>query len=94
MNVTGRAERGVSTTYTMTVGSEAASASAMTAPDADHVKISIWPGVSMRTCAGGVSEATRFSTSASTWSNLVAKRLRAVRMPPFGPSWYCFMTPL
>ncbi len=28
----------------------------------------------------------------STWSNLVANRLRLVTMPPLGPSWYCFMT--
>ena len=32
--------------YTTTVAKEDASASVIIAPDADHVKTSIWPGVS------------------------------------------------
>ena len=42
----------------------------------------------------GVEERThstvgaRFSTRPMTWSNLVTKRLSAVRMPPFGPKLY------
>ena len=27
-----------------------------------------------------------------TCSKRVAKKFSAVRMPPLGPSWYCFMT--
>lgn len=50
MKVTGLRVRGVSTTYTSTVGSVAASMSVMMVPDADHVKTSIWPGVSMKMC--------------------------------------------
>jgi hypothetical protein len=38
----------VSITYATTVGSDDAMASVMIAPEADHVKISIWPGVSTR----------------------------------------------
>ena len=30
----------------------------------------------------------RFSTRSRTWSNLVVKRLRAVRIPPLGPRLY------
>ena len=56
----------------------------MMAPDADHVKISIWPGVSIkkysRPCVA------RCSTKSMTLSNRVAKRLSAVMMPPFGPA--------
>ena len=65
--------------------------SEMMVPDADHVKISIWPGVSIKTCSSASAFA---STRDMTWSNLVANRLSAVMMPPFGPSWYCFMTSL
>ena len=89
MNVTGFCERGVSTTYTITVGNDDASDSAMIWPEADHVKISIWPGVSSTTY---LSDGARASTSVITCSKRVAKRLSAVRMPPFGPSWYCFIT--
>jgi hypothetical protein len=46
MNVAGATVRGVSTTYAITVGSADATASVIIAPDADQVKISIWPGVS------------------------------------------------
>lgn len=45
-NVFGLAVRGVSTTYTMTVGNVDASDSVIMAPEADHVNASIWPGVS------------------------------------------------
>jgi hypothetical protein len=48
-NVTGDTQRGESTMYTTAVGRLPASASVITAPLADHVKISIWPGVSMMT---------------------------------------------
>ena len=84
MKVTGFCERGVSTTYTITVGNDDASDSAMIWPEADHVKISIWPGVSSTTY---LSDGARASTSVITCSKRVAKRLSAVRMPPFGPSW-------
>lgn len=46
MNVAGAAVRGVSTIYAITVGNAEATASVIIAPEADHVKISIWPGVS------------------------------------------------
>ena len=46
MNVTGLALRGVSITYTSTVGSVEARASVIIWPDADHVNTSICPGVS------------------------------------------------
>lgn len=42
------AQRGVSTTNARTVGNDDASAAVMMEPDADHVKASIWPGVSTR----------------------------------------------
>lgn len=40
-------DRGVSITYTNTVGNVIASDSVMILPDADHVNASIWPGVSI-----------------------------------------------
>mmetsp|Transcript_14691 Transcript_14691/g.22761 ORF Transcript_14691/g.22761 Transcript_14691/m.22761 type:complete len:81 (+) Transcript_14691:754-996(+) len=43
-------QRGVSTTKASTVGKELASASLIIVPDADHVKASIWPGVSTNIC--------------------------------------------
>ena len=46
MKVCGATQRGVSTTYATTVGKVEAKASVMIAPEADHVKISICPGVS------------------------------------------------
>lgn len=49
MNVAGATVRGVSTMYATTVGSADATASVIIAPDADQVKISIWPGVSIIT---------------------------------------------
>ena len=49
MNVAGLVVRGVSMMYATTVGSVEAMASVMIAPEADQVKISIWPGVSTRT---------------------------------------------
>ncbi len=49
INVAGAVARGVSTMYAMTVGREDAIASVIIAPDADQVKISICPGVSMIT---------------------------------------------
>lgn len=48
INVAGAVVRGVSMMYATTVGKEDATASVMIDPDADHVKISIWPGVSTR----------------------------------------------
>jgi hypothetical protein len=48
MNVAGAVVRGVSMTYATTVGNDEATASVIMEPDADHVKISIWPGVSTR----------------------------------------------
>lgn len=46
MKVAGAVVRGVSIIYATTVGRDAAIASVMIAPEADQVKISIWPGVS------------------------------------------------
>jgi len=46
MKVAGAVVRGVSMMYATTVGNEEATASVIMAPDADQVKISIWPGVS------------------------------------------------
>ena len=46
MYVAGAAVRGVSMTYATTAGKAEAMASVIIAPDADQVKISIWPGVS------------------------------------------------
>ena len=46
MNVAGAVVRGVSIIYATTVGRDDATASVMIAPEADHVKISICPGVS------------------------------------------------
>lgn len=52
MNVAGLVVLGVSIMYATTVGNVEAIASVMMAPDADQVKISIWPGVSTRTWLG------------------------------------------
>jgi hypothetical protein len=49
MNVAGAVVRGVSMMYATQVGILEAIASVMMAPEADQVKISIWPGVSTRT---------------------------------------------
>ena len=49
MNVTAFWHRGVSMTYTMTVGTADAKDSVTICPEALHVKISIWPGVSTST---------------------------------------------
>lgn len=49
INVAGDVVRGVSITYATQVGRVDAIASVMIAPDADHVKISICPGVSTST---------------------------------------------
>ena len=46
INVTGSLDLTASNTYTTTVGNCAANASVIILPDADHVKTSIWPGVS------------------------------------------------
>jgi hypothetical protein len=48
MKVAGATVRGVSMMYATTVGKVEAIASVMMAPEADHVKISICPGVSTR----------------------------------------------
>ena len=87
----GDAHRGVSITYSSTVRYVEASDSVMIEPDADHVKISICPGVSTNTY---LSAFARFSTNSITWSNRVANKFSDVRMPPFGPSLYCFITSL
>lgn len=49
INVTGLTERTVSITYTMTDGKVVANDSVMMEPEADQVKASICPGVSMST---------------------------------------------
>ena len=49
IKVIGCDERGVSTTYKRTVGREDERDSVMILPEADQVKTSIWPGVSIRT---------------------------------------------
>jgi hypothetical protein len=46
MKVAGAVVLGVSITYATTAGSDDAIASVIIAPEADHVKISICPGVS------------------------------------------------
>ncbi len=46
MNVAGAIVLGVSIMYATTVGKEDATASVIIAPEADHVNISICPGVS------------------------------------------------
>lgn len=84
------AQRGVSTTKTTAVGIDAPSESVMMEPEADQAKISIWPGVSRTARRSGGSRA--FSSRATTWSNRVANRLSAVRMPPLGPRPYSRMT--
>lgn len=48
MNVLGDVVLGVSITYATQVGMELAMDSVMIDPEADQVKISIWPGVSRR----------------------------------------------
>lgn len=102
MNVAGAAVRGVSIMYATTVGNEDATASVMMAPEADHVNISICPGVSSMIFLAtlGFQSMTnpkkqthsrpgaRFSSKLSTCSNFVVKRFRAVKMPPFGPNLY------
>lgn len=47
-------------------------------PDADHVNISICPGVSMTT------NPSFFERMFITWSNLVVNKFNAVKIPPFG----------
>ena len=104
MKVVGEVVRGVSMMYATTVGRELAMASVMIAPDADHVKISICPGVSTRTYLNASRESAyevrkqerithstvsaRFSTNDRTWSNFVVKRFNAVKIPPLGPRLY------
>jgi hypothetical protein len=90
---------GVSMIYAMTVGKEEANDSKRMLPEADHTKTSICPGVSIRKCFGGMMVLSggglaRFSSKAMIWSILVAKRFSDVKMPPFGPRLYCFMTSL
>ena len=46
INVAGAVVRGVSMMYATTVGNDEATASVIIAPEADHVNISICPGVS------------------------------------------------
>ena len=55
MKVCGCAHLGVSMMKAIIVGKPEAKASVMMAPDADHVKISIWPGVSTITYLRGGS---------------------------------------
>lgn len=55
MKVLGCKQRGVSTMNNTTVGKVEANASVMICPDADQVKISIWPGVSASMYFGGGS---------------------------------------
>ena len=91
--------RGVSMMYAITVGKLLAKLSKRIEPLADQTKTSIWPGVSTRKWDGGLlldlgSGVARFSRRPMTWSTLVAKRLREVRMPPLGPRLYCRMTSL
>jgi hypothetical protein len=69
MNVCGLVQRGVSTTYATTVGKEEAKSSVMMEPEADHVKISIWPGVSTMMCCRGGSRG--FSQSSMTCRGVV-----------------------
>ena len=61
MNVAGAVVRGVSMMYATTVGNEDATASVMIAPDALHVKISIWPGVSRMRNLGWLREEVSLS---------------------------------
>ena len=43
---------------------------------------------------GGLGGRHRFSSRARTWSTFVANRFKEVRIPPFGPNEYCFITSL
>ena len=89
MKLCGFSARGVSTTYSTTVGNADAKLSVTMAPLADQVKISICPGVSTKTLS---SSFDRFSHNETTWSNRVANKFDAVKIPPFGPKLYSFMT--
>ena len=64
MKVCGCMQRGVSMTKQIIVGKVDANASVMMAPEADQVKISIWPGVSATMYCGAGSRF--FSHSAMT----------------------------
>jgi hypothetical protein len=64
----------------MIVGCEFARRVEIIEPDADHVNISICPGVSITTYP------FFFDIISITWSNFVVNKFSAVRMPPFG---YC-----
>lgn len=66
MNVWGWAHLGVSIMNAIIVGKPEAKASVIMAPEADHVKISIWPGVSTMTYFKGGSRC--FSQRLITYS--------------------------
>jgi hypothetical protein len=78
IKVAGAVVRGVSMIYATTVGREDASASVMIAPEADQVKISIWPGVSRTTYLRKFIEAQEDKTQRthSTVSALCSTRLK------------------
>merc|ERR1712159_395047 len=93
MNVVQFVVRGVSTIYNKTVGKLVANVSEIIVPDALQVNTSIWPGVSKKTYFNLFVFAL-FSSIPMTWSNRVANRFKLVRIPPLGPSEYCFITSL
>lgn len=68
----------------MTVGNNDAKVSVIIVPDADQVKTSICPGVSIMM----LFNPSFFSSISRTLSNLVAKRLSDVIIAPFGPNLY------
>lgn len=71
MKVFGCKQRGVSTTNRTTVGKVDAKASVTICPEADQVKISIWPGVSAMMYFGVGSR--RFSQSPITYIEAIAQ---------------------
>ncbi|KAH3664639.1 hypothetical protein OGATHE_003454 [Ogataea polymorpha] len=82
MNVVGDELLGVSMMYAIIVGKVDAKASVMMAPDADHMKHSICPGVSTMQC---LNLSDFFSTREMTWSILVENKFKDVTIAPLGP---------
>jgi hypothetical protein len=86
MNVVGLLDRGVSTTYKITVGYLDAIVSVMIVPEADHVNTSICPGVSTKTNLHTTADTTGFNhyqpmtvTSTSQWKRVTHSKSGARR---------------
>ena len=82
MKVFGCKQRGVSTTNRTTVGKVDAKASVTICPEADQVKISIWPGVSAMMYFGVGSR--RFSQSPITYIEAIAAQAAYLSALEFG----------